>query len=322
MGDKKTELSYFDMSDIIQSLLRWKIHLIVIASITIVVATVFSGPSFIEPKFKSYAILYPSNIIPYGSESQVEQMLQILQSDDIKQQIFSKFNLMQHYGIDAAGDKYAMTHLRTEFDENVSFAKTEYESVEIIVIDKDAKFASMMCDSIIDIMNKKAKSLQREKSEEVVKIYKDQLDRKKIEMDSMENALKDLRTKYGILNYDEQVKVVTKEYLKTLSHPGNAEGTNEAKKMMENLQQKGGEFSSLNEHLWRVRGNYNDIKQQYENAIKDVDKILTYSNVITSPFPAEKKSYPVRWLLVVFSTLSTLLVSFLVIIYLERRLVK
>lgn len=311
--------TYLNAADLLKILLKWKKHLIIIGLATILISIIFSGPAFIEPKYKSFAILYPSNIIPYAGENQSEQMIQLLESDDIRRDVCRAFNLMKHYGIDSANDKYAQSHFLEVYKDNVNFRKTEYESVEITVLDKDAKMASDIADSIIDLMNKKAKSLQREKSQEVVEIYKNQLDKKRAERDTMEKQLRDIRTNYGITSYDNQSREVTREYLQALSISGNPEAVNEAKRLMKNLEEKGGDYVALNENLWRVRGSYYDIQTLYENAVKDVDKVLTYSNVISKPFPADKKSYPVRWIIVLISTISTLFLAFMVLAFIEQR---
>ncbi|MEI6817862.1 MAG: hypothetical protein WCL14_14745 [Bacteroidota bacterium] len=312
-------IPFMNATSLLDLLNKWKAHLFTIGIITIIASIIFSGPTFIQPKYKSYAIIYPSNIIPYAGESPTEQMLQVLQSDDIRRDMFKKFNLAKHYDIDTSKDKYYMSHLIDSYNENVTFDRNEFQSVQVDVLDVDPFMAAAMVDTIIDLMNKKAKSLQREKSEEIVKILKIQLDRKKSEMDSMENVVKNLRTSYGIISYDNQAREITREYYQILGSRGNPQALTEAHQLMQNLQEHGGEFVSINEHLWRVRGMYNDIKSQYENAIKDVEKILTYSNIITSPYPADKKTYPIRWLIVVISTLSTVLLSFIVLGIIDRK---
>ncbi len=312
-------IPFMNATSLLDLLNKWKAHLFTIGIITIIASIIFSGPTFIQPKYKSYAIIYPSNIIPYAGESPTEQMLQVLQSDDIRRDMFKKFNLAKHYDIDTSKDKYYMSHLINSYNENVTFDRNEFQSVQVDVLDVDPFMAAAMVDTIIDLMNKKAKSLQREKSEEIVKILKIQLDRKKSEMDSMENVVKNLRTSYGIISYDNQAREITREYYQILGSRGNPQALTEAHQLMQNLQEHGGEFVSINEHLWRVRGMYNDIKSQYENAIKDVEKILTYSNIITSPYPADKKTYPIRWLIVVISTLSTVLLSFIVLGIIDRK---
>ena len=68
---------------------------------------------------------------------------------------------------------------------------------------------------------------------------------------------------------------------------------------------------SLSEHLWRVRGGYNNLKEQLEAAVRDVEKNLTYCSIISDPVIADKKAYPIRWLIVLVSVLATLLLSIL-----------
>ena len=89
---------------------------------------------------------------------------------------------------------------------------------------------------------------------------------------------------------------------------------NETKQILDGMKEKGTQFNSINEHLWRIRGTYNDLKLLYENAERDVYKKLTYANVVTRPFPADKKSSPVRWLIVVISVGSSLLLAFILLL--------
>ena len=89
---------------------------------------------------------------------------------------------------------------------------------------------------------------------------------------------------------------------------------NDIKKYVESLKEKGSEVNAYNEHLWRVRGTYNDLKLVYENALRDVTKNLTYANVVTPPQPSDKKAYPIRWLIVLVSVGSSLLMAFIIIL--------
>ena len=51
----------------------------------------------------------------------------------------------------------------------------------------------------------------------------------------------------------------------------------------------------------------------------DLNKELTYSNVVSQPVPANKKSYPVRWLIVLIATVSSLFFALVVIGYIDRK---
>ncbi|MCX6290291.1 MAG: hypothetical protein NT126_00835 [Bacteroidetes bacterium] len=169
---------------------------------------------------------------------------------------------MAHYEIDSVKNLHAHTEVIKMYEDNVSINKTEYESVKIETWDTDPVIASAMIDSIIRLGDLKARSLQRGKSHEVLVIAKSQLDLKKAEMDSMENLLKSYSLKYGLLDYKIQIKEYSRAYARSLAS-GSGRGQNEAKTMLKTLAEQGEDFNALNEHLWRVRGTYNDLKIAY-----------------------------------------------------------
>ncbi len=307
---------YFDNSNIIKILQRYIKQLLIISLAAAVIATIFSAPWFIKPKYKSTAVLYPANIIAFGSETPDEQMVQVFQSDDIKIQIGREFNLYETYGIDTTREKAYKTKFIREFNENITIDKTELVSVKIEALHPNPVVARDIVNRMIELFNQKERALQKEKAIELAEILHKQLDKKRAEMDSMDVMVRDIRVKYGILDYGLQTEYATEGAL--IASPLQKVNEDEVKTMLKNLQDKGGEFVALNEHLWRVRGTYNDLKVQYENALRDVEKNLTYCNVVTSPFVADKKSYPVRWLIVSISVISALLFSMIVISVVEN----
>jgi len=64
---------------------------------------------------------------------------------------------------------------------------------------------------------------------------------------------------------------------------------------------------------------YVNIKEDYEMALRFVNADLTYTNIVTYPFPADKKAYPVRWIIVVIVALAAFILASLVIFVLESR---
>ena len=52
---------------------------------------------------------------------------------------------------------------------------------------------------------------------------------------------------------------------------------------------------------------YPVIKRKYEEAKIDATEILPHKFIVNNAYPAEKKSYPIRWLIVLISTLSAFL---------------
>lgn len=303
--------------NLLDTLLRWKIHLLVIVVAAAILAAIFSGPAFITPKFKSYAIVYPANISPYSDESETEQMLEIFQSQDIRDSIIKKFDLPKHYGIDP-NHRYFLSTLFYEYSQNVSINKTPYEGVMIEVFDKDAKTACDMVNAMIEFYNIKVRTLHKAKFYEVFQLYQRAMDSKKKYVDSLENRLTILSSEYGLLDYQSQSREISRGYLRTMDGGSGNVNTKEVLRLKENIEKKGGELIKIQELIGAEAARYAELKLEYDRAYMDYDRRFTYSNIITKPYIADKKAYPVRWLIVVFSALSSLVLAYIIILVIEN----
>ena len=145
--------TFFNSIELLRLVAKWKKHLIIIGLISLVGSIIFSSPYFIKPKYKSFAVVYPSNLIAYSTESPTEQMLQLAQSYYIRDRIIQSFNLYKHYDLDTTRVKSYKSRIYQMYDENITIKKTEYESMEITVFDTDPIIASSIADSIIHYFN-------------------------------------------------------------------------------------------------------------------------------------------------------------------------
>ena len=308
----------FSNMNLLKMIGKWNRHLIIVVVSAILLSILFSCPWFIKPKYKSYAVLYPSNLSPYSNETPTELMLQLFKSDDIRDTIIKKFDLAKHYDIDVTA-KYYYSKLIKKFESNVNIKKTEYESVIIDIFDTDPQLACDMAKEMVNLFNKKARTLQKIKAEEILKIAKDQLDKKQKELDSLKKRMDDLRNEYGLLDYTVQTREASRAFFGTRLEGSSAyPNVKTAGKIIENLQSKGGDFILCSSLYYAASDAFNKFKENYENALKDVNKQLTYSNYVSSPVPNDKKEYPVRWLIVLISTVSTFILALITIMVIEN----
>ena len=308
---------FFQNIDIMLIMQRRKIHLAAVMIMSGVLAAVFSGETFIEPKYKSTAFVYPVNIIPYSMETPTEQLLQLFQSSDVRNMMVRRFRLPDHYEIDTTSSS-GKSRLFLKYDENVTVKKTEYESVRIDILDKDPVKASEMVAELIHFVDLKARAVQREKTAEVVQIYADQLKLKKQQLDSVDNLLSALRVRYGLLDYKVQSKEVTKSYLKLAGDNSPVSQYRGVDSLYRHLQNRGGDLISLSSQYKSLLDDYNLIKTNYDQAVSDMMKELTYTNVMANPYPADSKSYPVRWIIVLIAVLSSALLAFITFLIVDR----
>jgi hypothetical protein len=306
---------YFKSKRLIQIFIHWKIHLAIIVIAAAILAAFFSSSIFITPLYKSFAVLYPSNISAYADESLSEQMMQVLQSKDIRDSLVNKFDLPRHYGIDPSHEYFTST-LLWEYGQNVKILKTPYDAVIIEVWDKDPKIACDMVNEIMNQYNYKLRGLHKEKFREVVINYRTVTDYKKRELDSLQQRAQELGVKYGLLDYPNQTREVMRAYL---SGGGSGSRGSEVNRLKKNLEEKGGEREMLSNLMIAITKDYSAFKLDYDRAILDLNRNYTYVNVLNKPFPADKKGYPVRWVIVVVSCLASLFLAILVIGVIENR---
>jgi hypothetical protein len=297
---------YFSSKRVIDILVKWKYHLAIITVAAILLSAFFSGPIFITPLFKSFAVMYPSNVSPYSTENETEQMIQIFQSKDIRDSIIKKFDLAKHWGIDP-GFKYYTSTMLWEWSQKVKINKTPYEAVSIEVYDKDPNIACDMVSTMIDQYNLKVRNLHKEKFGEVIINYQGVWKMKRNDLDSLKLRAEELGTKYGILDFPNQTKEVMRAYL------GSGSNRKEAERLKKNLEEYGGEMMLIAELMKSEAGTYSQYKLDYDRAMQNYLREYTYVNILNKPFPADKKAYPIRWIIVVISTLAALFIGIVVI---------
>jgi hypothetical protein len=305
--------NFFNNEKIFKSIWKWRIHISIAVLAAIILSSIISSPLFIKPKFKSTGKAYPVNTQIYSEESESEQMLEDIRSTDNKFRLIEAFHLDKVYKISKSDPLYK-TYILAEFDKNISFKKTEFETVEIKVLDENPQRASDMVDSLIVYFDQ---LLQRQfaiKYYEVAEIARMDLENKKAEIDSVQALLSEMSVKYNILDYDAQVEAATVGLMDAAASKGD---TKPAKELLENLKAKGIEFRRLSNQLKSFEHVADSLKIQYDLGISQGRKKITYSIVVERPFPADKKSFPVRWLIVLLSTLAAFAASVVTILLID-----
>jgi hypothetical protein len=100
---------------------------------------------------------------------------------------------------------------------------------------------------------------------------------------------------------------------------GSSSKSNEVLRLKKNMEEKGGEREVLSNLITGSANNYSILKLDFDRAVLNNNRNFTYVNVLNKSFPADKKSYPVRWIIVVMSAIGTLIIAIIVIGFIERR---
>lgn len=311
--------SYFNNLNLIALFWKWRKEILIATIAAGIAAIIFSSPFFIKPLYSSTAIVYPDNIKPYSEENNTEQMLQFFESADIRDSIIKKFDLYNHYGINPAGEEAYYT-ISLYYKDAVYIRKTLYESVEIKVSDTDPETARNMVNAIMDVYNKKVKRVHLEKYGEAYTLRQRVVSHKFHEIDSLNQLLKGMHTKSQLINFDKQTTEMIRGYLRTVDGASKSSiNIPEVLRLKKELENSGTDFFIIDQQFRQAIIQLGRLKAKEDSAYRDYKSDLSYINVITAPYSAQKKSYPVRWLITISAMLVTLFTSMIVVALIENR---
>jgi len=309
---------FFNNINLLQIILKWKWHLTILAFAAAIVSVIVSSSFIMKPRFKSTAIIYPSNISSYSEESQTEQMLQWLKSNDVRDSVIRKFDLAKHYNI-SPEDKYFASNIEGIYNKYVSISKTQYESIDISVTDVDPVMARDLVNAILYYTNLKIRNIHDSKYTEVVTALENIRKIKNAEIDSITNLYREIATKYGVYDVGGQSQEITRGELRTVEGGGGNINSKDVVKLKAGMMEKGGELLFLSNRINNLGNEYNEIMRKYDLARFDLDKKFTYINMVTPPVVADKRSYPKKWFVMFYFVAGTLLFSILAIAVIEQR---
>lgn len=314
-------------------LVEYRKPILIILAVAALCAVIFSAPFFITPLYKSTTIIYPTSsnsiskvlisttyqsekdIMNIGEDEQTEQMLQVLNSNRVRDKVISRFNLMEHYNI-KPDNKYPFTKLNKLYDARIKFRRTEYNAVKITVLDSDAALSARIANEIAEIFDSTMNQMQKEVAIEAFRIVEQEYNWLVAEMNMLEDSLNTLR-KLGVFDYESQVEMLSRQMAVELGK-GNTQGVNNIQKQLDVLAEYGGASYAINQRLDNDRLQLSLVKSKYEEAKVDATEFIPHKFVVTSAFQAERKSYPVRWLIVVITVLSTFLLLIFCIVFYDR----
>ncbi|MCB0402320.1 MAG: hypothetical protein KDD41_09575 [Flavobacteriales bacterium] len=309
---------------------RWRKPLIIVTALAAVTSIVVS--LLIQNKFKSTVVLFPTttssiskalisesntgkeDVLRLGEEEEAEQMLQILHSDEIREKIIQKYDLMKHYDIDE-DDQYKLTKLQREYENNVTFDRTKFMSVEINVLDHNPDTAAMIANDIANLLDTVKNRMRKEIAMEALQIVKDELDAENAYIKQLSDSIAALRG-MGFINIRAQSERLT-EQMAIAVLQGKRSAVDELKTRLDTLSKYAGIFETVQDEMVLEKKRLTLIRGKYREAEVDAYRTLQHKFVVNWAFPAEKKTYPIRWLIVVVSTLGTFLLALISILFYE-----
>lgn len=317
-----------DSKNIFELVNKYKYSVLLIVLLSGICAVIFSSKHFITPLYRSKVVLYPTSTysiskslfntnklifvdpLEIGDEEQTAQMLEILRSNIIRDQIIEKYDLKHHYGINES-QKYQNTSLYKTYDSRIKFRKTEYEAVLINVLDPDPVYAAKIANDIASLFDSTMNQLQKSFTDNALRIveeeYKNAVEYRKMLTDSLKQLYS-----YDIYDYEIQMTSLSEQLAIEIAK-GNKKGIDNIKEKINNLNKYRDVIDNINNELEQNLQYTTNIKRKLDEARIDATQTIPHKFVVSSAYISEKPCYPIRLVIVITTMLSTFMLLILIL---------
>lgn len=283
----------------------------------------------IPPQYKSQVILFPAitnsvskallseqstgrdDILALGDEEDAEQLLQILHSDLVSDRTAKRFDLMKVYRIDP-DSKHKHSELREAYADHVDFEYTKFGSIRVSILDRDPQRAADMANFITEQVDSAWKDMARERALKGYRIVKESVDKLTAEIAMIQDSMAVLRS-LGVQDYHSQAERYN-EYLGAAIVAGNQRAIDEFNRRFDILAKYGGAYVTMQDRQFNEVKRLSMLRLKLEQAQADLENDLPHKFVVNRGFPADRKSYPIGWLVVLIGTASAFLFALLLVV--------
>ena len=290
----------------------------------------------VKPSYTSSAYIYPANLGLYSEESQTEQMLQFLQSNEIKLYLINKLQLAKHYKIDTTKANYIQT-LDDIMDVKIKISPTKYESIEIQASDRKADTAKLLVTETINAVNWLIEKEHRKKYFETVKNSEIYLNYKKHEADSTQHLLNELNKKYEFLNVGIQLKEAAKNQYKMqagssknnsladlisiseqLKDIEKENKSNSLSELFTSINNYSLEYGKLNAYFDDQVNSWALANNEYQKNLSEYLRKNTFTVMASAPAKPTSPNWPKPWCVMLISGATMLVISCLYFIFIDN----
>ncbi len=320
----------FNSNDLLFRVFQYKKQLIIITAVAFIASIIVSFQ--ITPLYKSSVVLFPApstsisqSLISttnsyrsesvFGAEEEVEQILQVLSSDEIRSRIVEKYDLWKHYEVDSLEDKYPKDKLTKIYNERIQSGRTEYMAVEIQVFDAEPEKAALIANDLASLVDSVMNDMEKARSVEAFKIVAEEYDAKNAQLVVLEDSLAGIMAK-GVFDFESQSEVYNRAYADAISS-GNLRAANKIQEKLDTLAKYGSAYVSLRDFLLYEKEQLSLLNAKYKEAKVDAEQNLTHYFVVNKAYESDKKAKPKRMIIVLVSTLATFIFAFVVLVILD-----
>jgi uncharacterized protein involved in exopolysaccharide biosynthesis len=270
-----------------------------------------------------------------GRSEDLDRVITIGESQPVAEYIIRRFDLHKRYQVGAPGDDNADNSVLTEFSGNLSIIHNDRDAIELTFADEDKQLAAQVANTMVQVIDSINQQLTLENRRQVLNLYRQRFEYLNTNFERSRRQLAAARRRYGIFAVEMQGRYLAKELIETEAALRKAEGGGGdvagLRKSLRGLSRADGGnlvnvenftrgVDSLNMFAARVtdlQTRLIEARSAFESAELTLKARLSSLYLVQKAYPATRKAKPVRWLIVLSSTLLVFVLSIVFVALLE-----
>jgi uncharacterized protein involved in exopolysaccharide biosynthesis len=327
MSDKSAHnTTTLESTNLIVMLYKWRKPIIIVCAAAAIISAAVS--LIMKEKYKSTVVLYAEqqhsfgaqlledvqkeDLLTFGEEEDAERLIQVINSDQVRNRIIEKYQLWEVYKI-KKDQRGANTLIAREYQDNVSAKLTKFGSVEVAVLDENPDRARDMANDIALFSDSVSNKMRSTRATEAFRYAESSLKNLQIEVAIMEDSMRVLR-EMGVYSYTDQVAALT-EMFGTAIAEGHPDRAQQIKDQLDFLSKYGTTFNRLETNLQESYEKLAVLRKRYDLMKIDVESNIPVMRIVDNASAADKKSFPIRWLIVTMSTASAFVFTVIFLLF-------
>ncbi|MEO5641797.1 MAG: Wzz/FepE/Etk N-terminal domain-containing protein [Bacteroidia bacterium] len=273
--------------------------LVLATVVTLVLPKRYSSSAIIFPVYNNNVESVIENPV-FGYDVEADRLLQLLESDEVRDSVVTKFDLMNYYEINKSSPDWS-DQLRQNFLNDVEFERTPYMSIVIKVVTRQPELSAEMANYIIQLADGVRGRIFKRNELAAFQQAEKEFVAKQTVVDTLKKRINILR---GETHSDLVALVNMQGFVQTLGGERN-NGTNTE---LERL---------LNQYIFE-QSRLNDIAGRYERAKAHYESPITQVYVVDRARVSYKKVSPSLLLNLFIAGFCSLIFSITFLLFLEK----
>ena len=306
--------------DIISVMWKWRKHILSVTILAIIGAVIISLllPNYFTASTTFYAasedLAKPNpvgeldrNRRYYGNDTDIDRLLSIAKSSDVRNYLTEEFKLYQHYAIDPSS-KDAEHKLGLRLKKLYNVKKTALDAIELSVEDKDPKMSASLANAARNKIDQLSQTTVKQSQAQLLKTLKGKIDSDAESLNALSDSLTSIRTQYNVYDLEGQVQVLI-EQLSLAKSKGQTSNAQRLQKQIDNFNAGYSIVSSLSAEHKEFSEQLSIDKEKYKQLEASYTTPYAAIHVIEEASAPLVKSSPKRSLYVIGAALFSFLFS-------------